>query len=289
MRKPRQELWFAVAALAAGVAITWRAVSAYRKRQYLLQCGDICELHSVWANVDGCRIHARVCIATQGATPIVFVHGLGVSASYFIPTAERLAADFPVYAPDLPGHGRSDTPLEALSISDLAQALLAWMDAMRIERAILVGQSMGGQIVVEAALQHPSRVDRLILIGLPPDPAARRVAEQCQRFVIGGLYERPSLIRHLVKDYARMGRRLVPEFWFMLEDPIEDKLPRVAVPTMIVRGEKDPLASQQWIDEAARLVGTDRVAVIPGWGHAVQYSAATQLINAIRPFLSQTL
>jgi 2-hydroxy-6-oxonona-2,4-dienedioate hydrolase len=56
-----------------------------------------------------------------------------------------------------------------------------------------------------------------------------------------------------------------------------------------VRGEKDPLASQQWIDEAARLVGTDRVAVIPGWGHAVQYSAATQLIDAIRPFLSQTL
>ncbi|MDQ3730948.1 MAG: alpha/beta fold hydrolase, partial [Pseudomonadota bacterium] len=157
MRKPRQELWFAVAALATGVAITWRAVSAYRKRQYLLQRGDICELHSIWANVDGCRIHARVCTATQGATPIVFVHGLGVSASYFIPTAERLAADFPVYAPDLPGHGRSDTPLEALSISDLAQALLAWMDAMGIECAILVGQSMGGQIAVEAALQHPSR------------------------------------------------------------------------------------------------------------------------------------
>jgi 2-hydroxy-6-oxonona-2,4-dienedioate hydrolase len=75
----------------------------------------------------------------------------------------------------------------------------------------------------------------------------------------------------------------------MLEDPIEDKLPWVTVPTMVVRGERDPIAPQPWIDEAARLLCTDRVAMIPGWGHAVQYSAATQLIDVIRPFLSQVL
>jgi 2-hydroxy-6-oxonona-2,4-dienedioate hydrolase len=81
----------------------------------------------------------------------------------------------------------------------------------------------------------------------------------------------------------------VPKFRFMLEDPIEDNLPKVAVPSMVVRGKKDPIAPQHWIDEAARLLRTDRVVVIPGWGHAVQYSAPTQLIDAIRPFLSQVL
>jgi 2-hydroxy-6-oxonona-2,4-dienedioate hydrolase len=217
------------------------------------------------------------------------VHGWGISGSYFIPAAERLAAGFPVYVPDLPGHGRSDTPPEPLNISGLAQALLACMEAMKIERTFLVGHSMGCQIAVEVALQHPWRIDRLMLIGPIPDPTARSVAEQFRRFLIGSAYERLSLTQYLVKDYTRMGRRLVPEFRFMLEDPIEDKLPKVAVSSMVVRGEKDPIAPQRWIDEAARLLRTDRVAVITGWGHAVQYSAPTQLIDAIRPFLSQVL
>jgi 2-hydroxy-6-oxonona-2,4-dienedioate hydrolase len=217
------------------------------------------------------------------------VHGWGISGSYFIPAAERLAAGFPVYVPDLPGHGRSDTPPEPLNISGLAQALLACMEAMKIERTFLVGHSMGCQIAVEVALQHPWRIDRLILIGPTPDPTARSVAEQFRCFLIGSAYERLSLTQYLVKDFTRMGRRLVPEFRFMLEDPIEDKLPKVAVSSMVVRGEKDPIAPQRWIDEAARLLRTDRVAVITGWGHAVQYSAPTQLIDAIRPFLSQVL
>lgn len=57
-------------------------------------------------------------------------------------------------------------------------------------------------------------------------------------------------------------------------------------PTMLVRGEKDPIVPQRWFDEAARLAHAKRTAVIAGWGHAVQYSAAQPLTDAIQSFLT---
>jgi pimeloyl-ACP methyl ester carboxylesterase len=99
------------------------------------------------------------------------------------------------------------------------------------------------------------------------------------------LYERRSLIWPVLKDYSRMGFRLLPELRYLLQDRIEDRLPNVQCPTMLVRGENDPLVPQRWMEQAARLVRAERVAIIPNWGHAVNYSAAEQLVDAITPFL----
>jgi pimeloyl-ACP methyl ester carboxylesterase len=268
--------------------MAWRAAAARRERQRLLRSGEIRLLEDVWRNVGRHRVFARESTgAIRDAPPVVLVHGWGMSSSYFIPTAEWLAATFDVYAPDLLGHGRSDTPDVPRDVAGLARALLDWLDVMQLDRVSLVGHSMGCQIAVEAALQQPGRVDRLVLIGLTPDPQGRSKAEQFRRFAIGGAYERPSLNNHMIKDYSRMGRRLVPEFRFMLKDPIEHKLPQVTARVMLVRGEKDPVVPQRWMDEAARLVRAERVAVIPGWGHAVNFSAAEELVAAIQPFLRE--
>lgn len=86
----------------------------------------------------------------------VLVHGFGMSSSYFVPTAERLGTRFAVYAPDLPGHGGSDTPRDALDVPQFADALIAWMNGVGIERTSLVGHSFGGQIAVDAAVHYPS-------------------------------------------------------------------------------------------------------------------------------------
>ncbi|MBE0597439.1 MAG: alpha/beta fold hydrolase [Desulfuromonadales bacterium] len=283
----RQTRWLELAAVAVGAAVSWRVLQARRERRLLLEQGDIRELESAWAEVDDCRIHGRVSAAAaeEGVPPVVLIHGWGVAGTYFLPTAERLAAAFAVYLPDLPGHGRSDTPPEPLDIAGLARALLGWMKAVGIKRASLVGHSMGCQIAVEAALQEPSLVDRLVLIGPTPDPAARSAPHQFRRFLLGGLHERLSLSLHLALDYGRMGGRLAPEFGFMLADRIEDKLPKVQIPTLLVRGEKDTMVPQRWLEEAAHLLPTAEVAVIPGWGHAVQYSAPKALVQAIHPFL----
>lgn len=287
--KNQKSRWLAYAALVASSVMAWRTAAALVERRRLLRQGEIGELHSEWFNVNDCRVHVRVSAAAAGpaSVPVVFVHGWGASGSYFLPTAERLAANYAVYAPDLPGHGLSDTPSRPLDVAGLAQSLLDWMSRAGIARASLVGHSMGCQVAVEAAIRNPDRIDRLVLIGPTPDPASRPTLEMVRRFLIGGAFERPSINRHLMKDYSRMGRRLIPEFRFMVQDPIEDKLAKLTQPVMLVRGEKDPIAPQRWLEEAARLAHTDRKVVIGGWGHAVQYDTPLQLAEAIRPFLDQ--
>ncbi|MGH2618077.1 MAG: alpha/beta fold hydrolase, partial [Thermomicrobiales bacterium] len=66
----------------------------------------------------------------QGALPIVHVHGFGISGRYLEPTAARLAAHYPTYVPDLPGHGRSEHPRRPLDIAGLADALADYLDVL---------------------------------------------------------------------------------------------------------------------------------------------------------------
>src|SRR5436190_2195210 len=103
---------------------------------------------SRWAVVGGLRMHA--CAATDAvdglALPVVLVHGLVVSSRYMLPLAERLADHAHVYAPDLPGFGKSDHPERPLDIAGLADGLAAWMHVTGIPRAALIGNSMGCQV-----------------------------------------------------------------------------------------------------------------------------------------------
>jgi 2-hydroxy-6-oxonona-2,4-dienedioate hydrolase len=93
------------------------------------------------------------------------------------------------------------------------------------------------------------------------------------------------LIGIVTVDFLRMAWRAVKELRFMMEERIEAKLPLVTTPTMLVRGENDTIVPQAWFDEAARLVRAEEATVIAGWGHAVHYSAADELVEDISDFL----
>ncbi len=290
MRRIALKRWLLAGIVAAGAWIVWRTAAARYIHEEERRQGKIRPVRHFWTDVGEWRIHARMALPPQppDAPPVVLVHGFGMSSAYFVPTAERLATCFTVYAPDLPGHGKSDTPREALDVSQFADALIAWMNAVGIERASLVGHSFGCQIAVDAAVHYPERVERVILVGPTTDPAGRGLASILARLLCGGAHEHPSLNLVLVKDYGRMGARLLSELRYMRLDPIEDKLPYVDAPTLLVRGEKDPIVSQRWLEAAAQLLGTRRLAVVPGRGHALNYSAAAELVEIIQPFLQET-
>ena len=93
----------------------------------------------------GWRLHTRFAEGQAGhdRLPVVLVHGMSVSSRYLISTAEQLAEDYYVYAPDLPGFGKSEKPPYVPDIAELAGVLAAWMDVMGLERAVLVGNSYG--------------------------------------------------------------------------------------------------------------------------------------------------
>ena len=72
-----------------------------------------------------------------------------------------------------------------------------------------------------------------------------------------------------------------------MDDHIEETLARVTVPTLVVRGVHDPLVSQEWAEEVARIARADRLVVVPDAGHAAHHSAADVVAREIRPFLRE--
>ena len=99
-------------------------------------------LKSRWDVVLGYCMHTRVSTGEvpPGCPAVVLVHGLGVSSRYMVPTGERLAPYCHVYAPDLPGWGRSERPPHALTIGEMADVLNAWMDVFGVRFADCLAQ-----------------------------------------------------------------------------------------------------------------------------------------------------
>ncbi len=245
-------------------------------------------IESRWVRAGGELMHARVSTgpAGAGAPAIVLVHGIGISSRYMVPLAERLAPYYRVYAPDLPGFGLSDKPRQALDVPELADSLAAWMEAVGLGRATLLGNSFGCQIIAEFAVRYPERIERAVLQGPTIDPKARSALRQIVRWQLDTPREPPSQALIMLRDYMDCGiRRLVRTFRYSLEDRIEEKLPRINVPTLVVRGGRDPVVPQRWAEEATGLLPMGRLVVVPGAGHTVNYNSPLELARVVRLFL----
>jgi len=220
---------------------------------------------------------------------VILVHGLVISSRYMIPTAQLLAPDYRVYVPDLPGYGESDKPEHVLNLPQLVDILCKWMDAVGIERAAMLGNSFGCQIIVEFAVRHPDRIDRAVLQGPTINRHARNFPQQFLGFLLDSPNEDSSLSLAMIYDYWLAGLpRVVRTIQMALADPIEAKLPYVRVPTLVVRGKKDPIAPQQWVEEVVNLLPNGKLVVIPGVGHTPNYSAPLELVRVTKAFLDAT-
>lgn len=230
------------------------------------------------------RIFSRCSnVAPGNSLPLVLVHGLSVSSAYMVPLAEALASDFAVCAPDLPGYGKSDKPERALGLQELAAALNDWMDVLAIPRAVLLGNSMGCQIILELAHARPERVERAVFVGPTMDPQAPSALALIWRGARNMLYEPPALIPVLLRDYWAAGLwRTFRTLRMAQQEPVRERLARMPAPTLVVRGEHDTIAPQRWVEEATRLLPRGRLVVIPGAAHATNFDASRALAAVVR-------
>ncbi len=224
----------------------------------------------------------------KSGTVVILVHGQIISSLYMVPTAERLASQFRVLAPDLPGFGLSDKPSRILCVPELADALGAWMDAIGLRRATLVGNSLGCQIAVDLAVRRPELAQALVLAGPSVDRHARTASAQIARWFRDWPGERPSLALAHLRDFAHAGlRRSLGTFRCTLADRIEDKLPLVQVRTLVVRGTRDTIVPQAWAEEVTRLLPHGKLILIAGGPHCLNYSTPGPFSRIIESFLRE--
>ncbi len=96
--------------------------------------------------------------------PVILIHGFGGDLDNWLFNIDAVAENHPVYALDLPGHGQSVKEVEAPNLAIMVSTIIAFMDYLKIEKAHLIGHSMGGLVVGQTAIEHPTRVASLGLI-----------------------------------------------------------------------------------------------------------------------------
>lgn len=225
--------------------------------------------------------------APATSAPVVLVHGIGVSGRYFGPLAHELALEGPVLVPDLPGFGASPRPDEPLDIEDHARVVV---DLVRREGwavpPVLVGHSMGAQVVTEVAAQAPGLAAGVVLIGPVAEPGKRSVLRQGWRLLRDTRHETARANWLVMTDYLRTGPR-----WYtatlphMLDYPLEDRIADVHEPVLLVRGEHDPIAPPEYLERLAGRARHARVDQVPGEGHVVMMRrprAAAAMCRSLR-------
>jgi 2-hydroxy-6-oxonona-2,4-dienedioate hydrolase len=247
------------------------------------------QLESQWTGVRGLRIFARVSVdpPSESAVPLVLVPGLNVSSRHMVQVGELLAPYVRVYSPDLPGYGQSGKPRHFLTLRELSDVLADWMTAIGLDRAALLGSSYSAQIVADFAVRYRERITRAVLASLTVDPRSRPLPKLIWLWRVNEAREPKHVGQITKRDYKDVSKlRALFTMWQMVKDHVEERLPQIEVPTLVVRGGKDPLVSQEWAEQITRLVPKARLAVIPGGAHALNLDSPLELARVVRPFVT---
>lgn len=243
---------------------------------------------SVFTDITGLTMQAKELGEDKGGDPATFVlvPGLGLSGRYMMPLAGLLASAGKVWVPDLPGCGRSEKPPVVFDIPALADALALWMDRHAIGGAILMGHSLGAQVVVDLAVRYPELVARVVLVSPTMDPAALRVPTQVARLLRDSLEEPLRLYWIAISDYLRAGVwRCLRTLRHALADPVERKLPQLACPVLVISGGRDPIVPQPWVDRLVRMIPDARSVAVSMAAHAVNFNSPDILSEEVLNFM----
>jgi pimeloyl-ACP methyl ester carboxylesterase len=188
-----------------------------------------------------------------GSPTFVLVHGIAVSSRYFAPTTAELVKLGTVYLVDLPGYGAAPKAAKGrdVTISDHANVLASWLAASGLENPVVVGHSMGAQVVSRLAVDHPELTNRIVLMS-PTMPAGER------SLLTGGWL----LAKHLFGDH------------------IEDRLAEVRAKTLVICGDKDLIVPRSWSQRVAEEIPDARLEIVSG-PHVIMYHEPAHLAAVI--------
>jgi pimeloyl-ACP methyl ester carboxylesterase len=253
-----------------------------------------------------------------GGEPVILLHGLGATKASFLPTVGALAGKYRTIAVDLPGFGDSDKPIRAAYDAPFfAAAITALLDALELDRAHVIGNSMGGRVGIELGLRSPERLGRLVLLApslawLRPrpwapylrwvptqlgliQPAPRAVVEQLVKRMIPGSDKEWTAagIDEFLRAYLRPSGRAA--FYaaarnIYLEEPhgprgFWTRLPSLGVDSLFVWGRRDTLVPAKFAEPVRAALPAAEHLVLD-CGHVPQLERPRETHAAIDSFLA---
>ncbi|WP_298130074.1 alpha/beta fold hydrolase [Micropruina sp.] len=212
----------------------------------------------------------------------VLVHGLGVSSRFFLPLAHQLSPYGRVLLFDLPGFHDLPKPRHRMSIVDFADVVKRALDDLDVDDPLLVGHSMGAQVVAEVLAQYPSYSSASMLVGPVVVSAERTLPQVIRRFLQASIYEPPGNTITATAAYARAGLRwildTVPK---VISYPIDKRLPLAKARLLLASGEHDLISPPAWRELLASAVPGSRVVTIPGAAHGVVHDSYRELADEL--------
>ena len=237
---------------------------------------------------------------------ILFLHGHPFSRAMWAPQVAALSDEFRVVAPDLPGYGKSGTVDQVMSMRRFADTVVELLDDLEVERATVVGLSMGGLVAMELGLGYPERVAGLVLAATtaaPPsaEDADRRrgaaadieahgmlghTAEMLPRLFGPAASRDPGLTVPIVETMLRTnplgaaaalrGRAKRPDYERLLGD--------LRPPALVIAGDRDAYSTKEVTDRLVAALPDPDVLILPGVGHFPNLEAADAFDDAVRAF-----
>lgn len=205
---------------------------------------------------------------TTGDRFFLLVHGIGMGRIVFKDMAPPLATQGRVVAPDLAGFGDSPEPGSATDIEQSAANLAAFIESFGVRKAVLVGHSMGTQIVTQLAADRPDLIEGLVLIAPTVNRHERTALRQAARMIQDLTGEGPKVLLIGIYEYFKTNPVwFVNKLRFMLNQRIEDICPRVRIPVLVIRGETDRVCPRGWTQEVTAAFPSARMEEIRGRGH----------------------
>jgi pimeloyl-ACP methyl ester carboxylesterase len=255
---------------------------------------------------------------SEGLSPVICIHGLGGCWQNWLENVPRLAAEGRrVIAMDLPGFGFSEMPREEISISGYGRAVNELCDRLDLGEVVFLGNSMGGFISAEVAIQFPTRVARLVLVSAagvttsdlrsgPVMAGARVVAAMATRTATMSekLVRRRRLRMPLYGSFIRHPTRIRAELLYeitrgsgrpgftdalraIMDYDYRDRLTDIGCPTLVVWGTGDMLVPQSDAGEYERLIPDSRKVLFEDTGHMAMIERPQTFNDCLVDWLSE--
>lgn len=282
---------------------------------------EVASLTARWApppsqfiGIGGMQLHLRDEGTREGATPIVLLHGTSASLHTWDGWADGLRGERRVIRFDLPGFGLTGpTPDGVYAIGRYVETVVALLDRLGVRRAILAGNSFGGQVAWQTALAHPQRVERLILVdaaGYPMAPQEVPIGFRIARtpwlaplmrvMLPRGFIE--SSVRNVYGDPSRVTPELVDRYYELTlragnrqalrerfaqaqAGPGFERIRELTLPTLILWGGQDRLIPPADGERFARDIAGSELVVFDDLGHVPQEEDPARTLAAVRAFL----